>query len=128
MATLPLTLTATVKHGDKIGRTVGFPTANLDVAQLEIDLAPGVYFGTCEFQGNQFYCLPYWGPRLILGEEQLSFEVYILDFDQDVYGQQLTVIVEQQIREPIKFATLEELQQQLQQDVAQAKTLINQRP
>lgn len=126
MATLPQTITAPVIHGDKVGRTVGFPTANLDISNLNMDLEPGVYLGTCDIQGQEFKCLPYYGPRHIFGEKRLSFEVFILDFDQDIYDEVITVTVLKYLREPKSMPSLESLQKQLQLDVETAQSFFNQ--
>lgn len=126
MATLPQTITARVIHGDKVGRTVGFPTANLDVSAQELSLEPGVYAGTCEVDGQTHHCLPYYGPRHIFGEEKLSFEVFILDFDQVIYDQIITVTVMKYIRPPQSIPSLEALKEQLQLDVTTAQRFFNQ--
>lgn len=90
---LPIHLTGTVEHGEKVGRTIGFPTANLELKETPTDLRPGVYFGRCEIVGETgtYWCLPYFGPRTIFGETQPVFEVYIYNFDQQLYGKELKV-------------------------------------
>lgn len=116
-----------VIHGDKIGRTIGFPTANLDVALSEDDIEPGVYLGRCDFSLNpelpdalahSWHCLPYFGPRLIFGELKNSFEVYIFDFDQQIYDLTLKVSISYKLRDPVPIPDLSALQAQLAQDKA----------
>lgn len=118
-----------VIHGDKIGRTIGFPTANLKVNTAEINLGAGVYL--CEVNFNSAdqqvtkYGLAYYGPRLIFGEMTNSFEVFIYDFDQEIYGIQITVTTSHFMRPPLQINSLEELKNQLQQDKEKGLELLN---
>lgn len=126
MANLPQTITAQVIHGDQIGRTVGFPTANLDISNQELTLEQGVYAGICEVDCQEYKCLPYYGPRHIFGEEKLSFEVFILGFDQDIYDQTISVKVLEYLRSPQSMPSLEALKKQLQLDAQNAQKFFNQ--
>ena len=104
--------------GEKIGRTIGFPTANLIPVPNPSELEPGVYFGTCVISGNEreFFCLPYFGPRYVVGKLQNVFEVYIFDLDADIYGQKVTVALHQFLRAPQNVTSLAELQKLLDKD------------
>jgi riboflavin kinase/FMN adenylyltransferase len=114
--------TATVIHGEKVGRTIGFPTANFSSAPDSKDLKQGVYFGTCtvigssEQQTSTNDCLAYFGPRYIFGEEVNSFEVFIYDLDQDIYGKKCTVVLSHFLRAPKKIKTIDQLQLLLERD------------
>ncbi len=116
-----------VIKGDAVGRTIGFPTANLDQIPDDQDLKPGVYLGHCQIAQlpTTYSCLIYFGPRLIFGETKNSFEVYIYDFHTDLYGQTLIVRVGQFIRPPMKFANLEALKTQLQKDREHGRLLLS---
>ncbi len=118
MTEFPL-ISGKVIHGDKVGRTIGFPTANLDVDLTPKELQPGVYFGTCELNGQTYDCLPYFGPRLIFGELKNSFEVYIYNFDQEIYDQELSVTIKTFLRAPEKVNNLDELKAKLELDKAE---------
>jgi len=117
-----------VIKGESIGHTIGFPTANLDLVPSTNELELGVYTGTCSINkaGDTIYnCLIYFGPRLIFGETKNSFEVYLYDFQGDLYGQTLTVQVLNFIRPPIKFANLAALKTQLQKDREHGRLLLS---
>lgn len=129
--TPPLHHTGTVIHGEKVGRTIGFPTANLAQSPDPDSFKPGVYFGKCNVidqtitTGNQtsYDCLVYFGPRYIFGEEVNSFEVFIYDFNQDLYGKTITVILSHYQRAPQKVSSINQLQQLLERDKLVGETL-----
>lgn len=106
-----------VIHGEKVGRTIGFPTANLDFLPTVKELKLGVYFGFVKIGEKSFHCLAYFGPRYIFGEEKNNFEVYIYDFDDDIYGQELVGELTAYIRPPKKLKGLKNLRAQLQHDM-----------
>jgi riboflavin kinase/FMN adenylyltransferase len=110
--------TAVVLRGDQYGRTLGFPTANLDARLLTHITKNGVY--ACRVQlGSQFYRgALYLGPRIVLHETQRVLEIHIVDFDQEIYGQTLGFELGPFIRPPQDFATTNDLTQQLARDVA----------
>ncbi len=118
MTTLPRVITGTVISGDQIGRTIGFPTANLKTSDISADLEPGVYYAECELReiGEVKPGLAYFGPRLIFGELTNSFEIYLYDFDRDVYGQELAVTLLAFMRPPLQIDSLPELKAQLEHD------------
>ncbi len=113
---LPQVITGRVIHGEQVGRTIGFPTANLDVQLSTKDLDAGVYFGDCVIEGKSYDCLPYFGPRLIFGETKNVFEVYIFDLDSEIYDQQLIVTLRKFQRPPVQVQSLEELKALLEND------------
>ena len=120
----------TVIKGQNIGHTIGFPTANLDQIPNEDQLKPGVYLGKCQIitdtnhNLHTYNCLIYFGPRLVLKEIKNVFEVFIIDFNQNLYEQTLQVQFDQYIRHPIKFNSILELQNQLELDLQTAESLI----
>lgn len=118
----PFTITGNVIHGEQVGRTIGFPTANLDKIPNREELQPGVYLGTCSiYNGDtlaweKLPCLPYFGPRHIFGETHDVFEVYIYDFDRPIYEHTIEVTLTHFIREPKEIKSLPELKIQLERD------------
>jgi len=119
-----------VINGDKIGRTIGFPTANLKLDGQEIDLKPGVYLCQLAFENQpelQKYGLTYYGPRYIFGELTNSFETYIYNFNQEIYGSELVVTVSDFMRPPLKIKSLAELKNQLEKDKAKGLELLTTR-
>lgn len=117
-----MTLQAQVLHGDRIGRTIGFPTLNFDVALIKnnpnyADLALGVYACTVKIKNKLYFGAMYYGPRVVLGEVNDVFEVHVLDFNETIYGELVSVQVKQKTRDVRSFASLDTLKKQLQQDI-----------
>ncbi len=111
-----------VGQGKQIGRTLGFPTANVAILP-EFLPAQGVY-GVYVYRGNRQYLgvmnIGY-RPTFLDGEHQ-TVEVHLLDFDESIYGETLVIEVLFPIREERKFSGLAELTLQLQKDVVFART------
>ena len=118
----PYSMTGKVVHGDRRGRTLGTPTANLQLHRLRSPLS-GVYL--VEVEGLAERALPgvaNVGVRPTVGDSlQANLEVHILDIDERLYGKTLTVVFLKKIREEIKFPSLEELREQIDRDKAQAR-------
>ena len=121
-----------VVRGNQIGRTIGFPTANLHINDEE-KLIPsngvyavrvkGAYFGNKVLDGMMNI-----GVRPTVDGHKKVIEVNIFDFDADIYEQTLTVIVYDYIRGEVKFNGLDALKAQLNEDVNSAKTILSSRP
>lgn len=103
--------------GEAVGRTIGFPTANLELTQPP-KINPGVYAALITLAGENYLGLAYFGPRYIFGEKQESFEVFLFNFNRDIYGQSLKVKLLKFLRPPRPVTRLEQLKQLLEQDVA----------
>lgn len=115
-------LSGTVVHGDKRGRTLGFPTANITLHRHKPALH-GVF--AVQVHGLADHPLPAVsnvGLRPTVDGKRWLLEVHLLDFDQDIYQRKITVEFLKQLRQEIKFASLDALQQQLSQDIKQATT------
>lgn len=108
---------ATVIEGRKLGRTIGFPTANLKVSE-DYKLIPqiGVYVVEGLLNGQKFKGMMNIGHKPTVDGKNLSIEVHFFDFEQDIYGKSLQISVVERIREEQKFASVEALQKQLEQD------------
>jgi riboflavin kinase / FMN adenylyltransferase len=120
----PYRLSGIVGSGAQRGRTIGFPTANLiDTATLVP--GPGVHAGLCEHRGSRYPAAIHIGPNPTFGEDQLKVEIHLLDFDGDLYGQELAVDFLSRIREVRKFASVGELTSQLHQDLAEVRVRVN---
>lgn len=111
-----------VIHGNGIGRLMGFPTANLEVPQELLLPLPGVYYGEVkiEREDEEKTCQAVIniGSRPTVGGSNLSFEVHLLEFDREIYGETLTVAFRKRLRNEIKFSGLKELEQQIAKDIA----------
>ncbi|MDR0829754.1 MAG: bifunctional riboflavin kinase/FAD synthetase [Prevotellaceae bacterium] len=105
-----------VKSGEKIGRTIGFPTANLSVDfQKQIPKA-GVYSVEVEIKSGVFIGMLYIGNRPTLDGKNLTIEVNIFDFSEDIYNQKISLKLKHFIREDKKFNSLQELKNHLVKD------------
>lgn len=123
----PFHFTGRVIHGEKNGRKLGYPTANLPLKRLHSPLhgvfAVSVSNGKSHWQG-----IANIGKRPTFGGEQLQLEVHLFDFSGNLYGQRLSVYPEYHIREEQKFDSLPALQAQLAQDEAAGRQWFAQRP
>lgn len=123
------TLHGTVVHGDKIGRTLGFPTANLQIdAGYKLIPAPGIYAAYAYSpQFERKAALVYIGTRPTLGKEQdkPNVEVFLLDFAGELYQAPLRVELLKKLRDDQKFDSLESLRSQIQKDYQQAILFFN---
>jgi len=111
-----------IVRGDELGRKLGFPTANLDVADL---LVPphGVYAAHAYAEGHRHRAVVNIGVRPTLGNDspQLRVEAHLLDFDGDLYGRDMELTFVEKLRDEQKFSTLEELRGQIARDIAAAR-------
>ena len=121
----PFRLCGKVIEGEKIGRTIGFPTANLQIEE-EYKLMPcdGVYFIQSQLENTLVYGMMNVGFRPTLEGEKRSFEVHFFDFKQDLYGALLHIDLLELIRKEKKFDSLEMLKAQLEEDQAKCRQLI----
>lgn len=113
-----------VVHGDKRGRTIGFPTANIEVPNTMCLPADGVYSGAVQrADGSTYVCAINLGRRPTFFEhaDHSLLEAHLLDFDADLYGERVVVTFEHFLRSERKFEGLESIKTQLQLDVAAAR-------
>lgn len=114
-----------VVKGDGIGRTFGYPTANIEV-NYPYKLVPGngIYAVETLVKGRIFYGVASIGVRPTINSENIrSVEVYILDFNEDIYGENIRITFLDFIREEMKFGSIDELIQNIAIDVEKAKAL-----
>lgn len=109
--------TGTVQHGDKQGRTISFPTINLDPSIWPADKEPGVYSSHVQIGQENFIGALYYGPRTTQNETFNVLEIFLLDFSKEIYGETVTFSLHQFIRPVIHFSSFEELKQQITLDV-----------
>jgi len=116
-----------VTDGFKIGRKLGFPTANIDPIDNEKQIpATGVYAVKVFVENSSFGGMLNIGSRPTIDkDEHISIEVNIFDFDKDIYNQQIKVVFVGKIRDEQKFNSLDELIFQLHQDKISALTIID---
>jgi riboflavin kinase/FMN adenylyltransferase len=120
----PFTITGEVIHGAQFGRTIGFPTANVVPPEGQVGLADGIYASRARMPDEvQFRdALTYVGNRPTVNTGARQIETHVLDFDGDLYGQEITVQPMQRLRADELFPTVEAMVAQLRQDEANART------
>lgn len=116
----PYTISGKVVHGEKNGRTIGFPTANVllkrhntplhGVFAVKVNIDTGVYSGVANL-----------GSRPTLNGQQLQLETHLFDYTGDLYGKRIQVEFIAKIRDEAKFESFAELKQQIELDAKQAK-------
>jgi riboflavin kinase len=113
-----VTFSGRVIQGRKIGRKIGFPTANLDI-ELDNPLELGVYGVSIYYNQAVYIGLMNVGVRPTFKHEkqQINYEVHILNFDQVIYGKDLTVEVNFFVRKEIAFSNVDQLISSIKEDV-----------
>jgi riboflavin kinase / FMN adenylyltransferase len=113
-----------VKRGDGLGRKLGFPTANVDAAGLVVP-PTGVYAVHCAVAGTAHRGVLNIGyrPTLPSAAPELRVEAHLLDFNGDLYGQELEITFIDKLRDEQKFPSLEELREQIGKDISAARAL-----
>ena len=113
----PYVLTGIVVKGNQLGRTIGFPTANIEIPE-EYKLIPknGVYVVTVNVNQQTVFGMMNIGIKPTLGENKLSIEVHLLNFEKDIYNQKIQVNILERLRDERKFESFEALKLQLEVD------------
>jgi len=121
----PFKITGKIIKGAEIGRTIGFPTANLHITE-EYKLLPadGVYFVRAKHKGKTIFGMMNIGFRPTVNGKKRSYEVHFFNFNENLYKQFISVELLDQIRQEKAFLTLDELKQQLTLDKAHCQRLI----
>ena len=116
-------LDGVVVAGQRIGRTIGFPTANLSLYEpLKLIPAGGVYVVSVTVLGKSYLGICNIGTRPTLGDGRGQIvETHILDFDEEIYGLDLRIEFISRLRDERKFDSLEDLKKQLKKDLSAAR-------
>jgi riboflavin kinase/FMN adenylyltransferase len=110
-------LTGVVVAGNRLGRTIGFPTANLKLYEpLKLVPGRGVYVVEVQVLGQTYRGMTNIGLRPTVGGTFPTIETHILDFDEDIYGLPLTITFLRRLRDEVHFPSLEALKEQLAKD------------
>ena len=118
------TLSGTVVIGDQRGRTLGFPTANIDVYPGLLWPGDGIYATWAHFGGKRHLSATSIGVRPTFGLTQRLVEVYVMDFSADLYGQPMTVEFVEKVRNQETFADIDTLIARIGQDVADSRVVL----
>lgn len=123
-------LNGTVIHGDKRGKELGFPTANIQ-PENSSKIVPriGVYATWVRVDGEYYCGMMNIGERPTFDEASYSIEVHIIDFDKEIYGKEIQIQFVERVRDEMKFAGIDELVRQLNHDKEKVlKVLKNKKP
>jgi riboflavin kinase/FMN adenylyltransferase len=116
-------LSGAVVHGRERGRTIGFPTANLQ-SRTECRPPDGVYATRIVLADGAYGSITNIGMRPTFAEPERSIEAHIFDFDRDIYGQEVKLELIERIRPERKFGSGQELAAQIATDLKQAKAIL----
>lgn len=105
-----------VVDGKKLGRTISYPTANLEINELKLLPKKGAYIVEVSVKNKFYKGMLSIGTNPTVNGEKLTVEVYILDFNEDIYGEEITVKFRDFLHEEIKFESLEKLIERLDED------------
>jgi len=118
-------MTNTVVEGDKRGRKIGFPTANLEPPPRKVIPADGVYAAFAHVAGRLHVAAVNVGVRPTFDTDgKRLIEAHILDFDADIYGEEIRVDFVERLRNELKFDSIDELVAQMHRDVAKTRQLL----
>ncbi len=116
-----------VVEGNKIGRTLGYPTANLRVAHVDkVIPGQGVYVALVQVEGHWHQAMVNIGIRPTLDMENVTIEANLFNFNKDIYGQWITIGFLSRIRDEMRFSSLAALKNQLDRDRENAKDVLRQ--
>ena len=114
-------LSGVVEHGNGIGRQIGFPTANIRIQSNKLLPMSGVYSAQALVDGKSIEAIVNVGNNPTVGNDKISVESHLIDFYGDLYSKEVVVNFDLFIRSEKKFASLNELQEQIAKDLLQLK-------
>lgn len=117
-------MTNTVVDGDKRGRAIGFPTANLEPVRRKIIPANGVYATIATVRGASYPAATNVGIRPTFGGGRRLVEAYLLDYDENMYGEDLTIEFVSRLRPEVNFESVDDLIDQMGDDVDTTRRLL----
>jgi len=122
----PYRLQGLVAYGDQRGRTIGFPTANLNYAHEKVVPASGIYACWATVRGEKYAAAVNIGtnPTFTPDKQTLSVEAYLLNFNQDIYDETVTLEFVQRLRDELKYDSVAALIEQIRRDVEQTRKLL----
>ena len=114
-------LSGVVEHGNGIGKQIGFPTANIRIQSNKLLPMSGVYSAQALVDGKSIVAIVNVGNNPTVGNDKISVESHLIDFYGDLYSKEVVVNFDLFIRSEKKFASLNELQEQIAKDLLQLK-------
>ncbi len=121
------TLSGKVVEGNKVGRTLGYPTANLKTDDISTVLpAQGVYIARVNHENAWYDAMVNIGIRPTLDMDHVTIEAHLFDFNKNIYGHTIRIAFLDRIRDEMRFNSLAELKKQLDEDAKTSKNLLQQ--
>lgn len=114
---MPYFISGEVKKDRQVGRSLGFPTANVNLNSQKLPIKLGVYKTFVEIDGKTYKCITNFGARPTFDLDDVLTETYIDGFCGDLYGKTLTIYFESFLRDLIKFNSVDDLKLQLEKDL-----------
>jgi riboflavin kinase/FMN adenylyltransferase len=121
----PHSVSGQVVHGARRGRSLGIPTLNLDYLEEVVLPQNGVYCVEVEMEGRVYKGVANLGHRPTFGAGKRTLEVYVFDFDEEVYNKEAKVFFVDRIRDEVCFNTVGELVSQVKEDISVAKGIVS---
>lgn len=114
----PYSITGKVVHGNRIGRTMGMPTVNVLPPVSKLLPPYGVYFSTVIYRGNTYRAISNVGLKPTVTQDRVpGVESYLYDFEEEIYGEDVTVCLHEFRRPEKQFESLAALKEQLEKDI-----------
>lgn len=112
------TISGTVIKGNQIGKTIGFPTANIKYPETKVEIPYGVYSTNVEVNGTNYKGVLNYGIKPTINKEcKPVAEVHIIGFNNDIYGDEIKISITDKIRDEKKFGSVDELKDQIKEDI-----------
>ena len=111
-----------VIRGKSLGKRISTPTANIDILNKKFCFN-GVFLGKTQIDKSEYFCIINFGPKPTFDDLEQSLEAHILDYDGNIYDEALSIEFLCKIRDQIKFKSIEELKNQINEDKIRAKEL-----
>lgn len=108
--------------GNKLGRTIGFPTSNIQIDEEMVSPPNGVYVTFCTYNGVRYPSITNVGVKPTIGEYKKNVETHIFNFDKELYGKHILVEFVLKTRDERKFESVEALAKQITDDCISVKS------
>jgi riboflavin kinase/FMN adenylyltransferase len=113
-----------VISGSGQGVTLGFPTANLELDAKQALPKDGIYVTRAKINGKTYPAMTNIGWRPTFNGRERTVETHILDFQGNLYGREMEIIIAERLRDEKRFATIEELKKQIAEDIKQGRAIL----
>ena len=107
--------------GNRLGKSLGFPTSNILIDETMVTPPNGVYITLCLYNGVKYPSITNVGVKPTIGEFTKNMETHIFNFDKELYGKKIKIEFVKMMREEVKFASIDELKLQIKHDCEEAK-------